>query len=120
MSNGWRTPGSHILTDDEINMVIHEIKAINADPNVFVFNDENHRNTCYNDIQDKIYIRGDILPDLRYASNITRDLMSVRAVLAHEYYGHRPHREEYLKERKDGDGKMSIERVMKRQKIVQI
>ena len=102
MSNGWRTPGSHILTESEINMVLHEIDAIGADHNVFIFNDEKHVNTCYNDIKDKIYIRGDILPDLRYASNITRDLMSGRAVLAHEYYGHRPHREEYLQERKEG------------------
>lgn len=102
MSNGWRTPGTKILTDDEINMIKFEIHAIGADLSVFVFNDENHINTCYNDKEDKIYIRGDILPDTRYASNITRDLMSVRAVLAHEYYGHRPHREEYLRDAKIG------------------
>lgn len=41
---------------------------------VFVFNDENHINTCYNDEKDIIYVRGDILPDIRYASNITRTL----------------------------------------------
>jgi len=34
-----------------------------------------------------IYVRGDVLPDLK--SNHPRDLMSSRAVLAHEYYGHK-------------------------------
>ena len=75
-----------ILTSQEIEEIKQEILAINADLSVFVFNDEKHINTCYNDLDDKVYIRGDILPDIRYASNITRDLMSVRSVLAHEYY----------------------------------
>lgn len=96
MSNGWRTPGTRILSEQEIKEIRTEIDAINAEQSVFVFNDENHINTCYNDLNDKVYIRGDILPDMRYASNITRDLMSIRAVFAHEYYGHRPHRQEYL------------------------
>lgn len=102
ISNGWRTPGTHILTENEIKHIKKEINNINADMSIFVFNDENHINTCYNDEKDIIYIRGDILPDTRYASNITRDLMSIRAVLAHEYYGHRPHRQEYLEENKLG------------------
>lgn len=102
MSNGWRTPGTRILSEQEINEIKMEIDAINADQSVFVFNDVNHINTCYNDLDDKVYIRGDILPDIRYASNITRDLMSIRAVLAHEYYGHRPHRQEYLRDAETG------------------
>lgn len=108
MSNGWRTPGTKILTDKEIEFIKHEIKAIDADLSVFIFNDENHINTCYNDREDKIYIRGDVLPDTRFASNITRDLMSVRAVIAHEYYGHRPHRQEYLEEFEKGIRKIPV------------
>ena len=61
-----------------------------------------HRRTCYLPEEDIIYIGGDILPDLTYASNHPRDLMSIRAVLAHEYYGHRPHREEYMNDAKTG------------------
>ena len=34
-----------------------------------------------------IYIKGDVLPDLN--STHPRDLMSPKAVLAHEYYGHK-------------------------------
>ena len=65
MSNGWRTPGTKILTSQEIEEIKQEILAINADLSVFVFNDEKHINTCYNDLDDKVYIRGDILPDIR-------------------------------------------------------
>ena len=36
-------------------------------------------------------MRGDVLPDAVYSVH-PRDMMSVRAVLAHEYYGHRPNR----------------------------
>lgn len=39
--------------------------------------------------------------------------MSVRAVLAHEYYGHRPYREQYIREDNDtSDG--SINKIMAR------
>lgn len=62
-----------------------EIKALNADESVFRFNQG--RQTAYNDKYDYINVRGDVLPDLN--STHPRDLMSTRAVLAHEYYGHR-------------------------------
>ena len=98
MANGLRTSRFHILTEQEIEAVKREIQIIGADPYVFIFNDEDHQKTCYYPETDKIYIAGDVLPDSNYASNNTRDLMSIRAVLAHEYYGHRPHRLEYLED----------------------
>ena len=44
---------------------------------------------------DEIRVRGDILPDKN--SLHPRDLMSTRAALAHEYYGHRAYRGTKLK-----------------------
>ena len=93
MANGLRKPASYILKESEIKYLKDDIKAINADINVFEFNIG--RYTGYNDIMDKIKIRGDVLPDLN--SKHPRDLMSSRAVIAHEYYGHRAYRGTKLK-----------------------
>ncbi|MGN0416272.1 MAG: hypothetical protein ACI4FX_12425 [Agathobacter sp.] len=49
-----------------------------------------------NFIEDKIYVTKNVFPDTKYGSIHPRDLMSVGAVLAHEYYGHRAYREEYM------------------------
>jgi hypothetical protein len=65
-----------------------DIDAICADISVFKFNQRSQ--TSYSDLDDTVFVRGDVLPDA--ASNHPRDLMSSRAVLAHEYYGHRPYR----------------------------
>ncbi len=43
-----------------------------------------------------------MFPDYLYASAHPRDTMSVGAVLAHEYYGHRAFRQEYLEDLKKG------------------
>lgn len=51
----------------------------------FRFNEGNQ--TGFLDSEGIINVRGDVLPDLY--SNHPRDLMSPRAVLAHEYYGHK-------------------------------
>lgn len=90
MSNGMRMYGSEPLTEDEIEFVRKEIRAINADDAVFVFNEPKHPKTCYSPINDRIYIARNVFIH-------PRDL-SVRAVLAHEYYGHRPNRDEYMQE----------------------
>jgi len=42
------------------------------------------------DDSDLIFVRGDIFPDKN--SRHPRDIMSVRSVIAHEYYGHRTFR----------------------------
>ena len=71
---------------------------------VFVFNDEEHlsSSTCYNFVEDKNYVTRNVFPDEKYGSTHPRDLMSVGAVLAHEYLGHRPYREEYLSDMEQG------------------
>lgn len=102
MANGMRTSRFHVLTDQEKAFVLHEIRAIGADETKFQFHCPEHNRTCYEPELDTVYIAGDILPDMTSASNHTRDLMSVRAVIAHEYYGHRPHRSEYLQDLKQG------------------
>ena len=100
MSNGMRDLSRTPLTDEEIEFVKSEIRRIGADESVFVFNDEKHiaHSTCYNSIRDIIYVTRNVFPDIEYASSHPRDTMSVGAVLAHEYYGHRVYREEYLKD----------------------
>lgn len=104
MSNGVRDMSHTPLTDKEISEVKEAIRRIGADESLFVFNDEKHlsRSTCYNVLEDKIYVTRNIFPDLKYGSTHPRDLMSIAAVLAHEYYGHRAFRGEYLSDYEKG------------------
>lgn len=88
MANGLRRSVYHVLSDEEIEAIRADIKAIGADETVFEFNSGSQ--TGYSDKYDIINVRGDVLPD--NASTHPRDLMSSRAVLAHEYYGHRAYR----------------------------
>ena len=83
--NGQRTSRYKVLTDEEIASIMDDIDAIGADPAIFRFNEGNQ--TGFLDSEGIINIRGDILPNLN--STHPRDLMSQRAVLAHEYYGHK-------------------------------
>ena len=105
LANGLRNTSRQPLTDSEIEYVKSEIKRIQADESVFVFNDPNrpHDGTCYNYEYDKIYVTKDVFPDQNYASAHPRAIMSVAAVLAHKYYGHRFYREEYLKDKAAGN-----------------
>ena len=106
MANGMRNTSGTPLNDQEIEFVKSEIQRIQADEDVFVFNDPGHLrdSTCYNFANDKIYVTRNVFPDELYASAHPRDTMSVGAVLAHEYYGHRPHRQEYLSDWEKGNG----------------
>lgn len=88
MANGLRISPYHILTKSEIESLNKDIEAIKADKKIFKFN--SGMRTGYNDDRDLITVRGDVLPD--HNSKYPRDLMSQRAVLAHEYYGHRAYR----------------------------
>ena len=105
MANGMRDTSKTPLTESEIKFIKSEINRIGADESVFVFNDEEHiaLSTCYNFIEDKIYVTRNVFPDEKYGSTHPRDLMSVGAVLAHEYFGHRPYRKEYLSDMEQGD-----------------
>lgn len=104
MSNGMRNMSRTPLTESEIEYVKSEIERIQADENVFIFNDPEHiqGSTCYNYVEDKIYVTRNVFPDLKYGSAHPRDVMSVGAVLSHEYYGHRTYRNEYISDREKG------------------
>ena len=120
MANGMRDTSKTPLSEHEIEFVKSEIQRIGADLSIFVFNDEEHisSSTCYSFIEDKIYVTRNVFPDEKYGSTHPRDLMSVGAVLAHEYFGHRAYRAEYLSDMNQGDdyhttpcGKMNAEQV---------
>lgn len=101
MANGYRNLSTLPLSDEEIQIVIEAGESIGVDPEIFIFNDEEHlksanKGTGYNAIYDKIFITKNVFPDEKSISIHPRDKLSVRAVLAHEYYGHRAFREEYL------------------------
>ena len=85
-AGGLRRSSLHILSEAEIEHLKNEIKAINADESVFAFN--RGFKTGYSDAFNTIRVKGDVFPDLSSDSAHPRDLMSERAVLAHEYYGH--------------------------------
>jgi hypothetical protein len=83
-AGGLRKSPFYTLTENDIARLKGEIKAINADSDVFIFNAG--LQTGYSDETGYINIRGDVIPDK--SSTHPRDMMSERAVLAHEYYGH--------------------------------
>ena len=85
MANSLRKPIDHILTEDEIAFVAQEAEAIGIPKELLAFNEGSM--TGFRDATRHIYIRGNVFPDVEYGFS-ARDLMSVRAVLAHEYYGH--------------------------------
>ena len=87
-TSGLRRSRFTDLADEEIEFLKSEIRAIDADDNVFAFNQGD--STSYVDEIDTVFVRGDVFPNKN--SSHPRDLMSARAVLAHEYYGHRANR----------------------------
>jgi len=94
-AGGLRKSPHHILTDKEVEILKSDIAAIDADVSKFAFNQG--LRTCYSDDRDLVLVRGDVFPDEVYSVH-PRDMMSARAVLAHEYYGHRPNRGTLLPE----------------------
>ncbi len=109
---GNRRSPLYELEEHEIAEIRDEIIAIGANLDDFVFNSKVTRGTCFLPSDGKVHIRGNILPD--ESSKHPRDRMSVRAVLAHEYYGHRPYREQYIREDNDTSPD-AISRIMARQ-----
>ena len=87
-SSGLRRSPFNTLTPEDIEYIKSEIQGIGADESKFIFN--RGARTSYSDKHDLIFIRGDVFPDTN--SLHPRDLMSERAVIAHEYYGHRAYR----------------------------
>lgn len=88
MAGGGRRGRNHQLSEDEKKEVLSAIKSIQASPEKFIF--EPFGTTGYLDSRDVVIVAGNVMPDL--TSTHPRDRMSMRAVLAHEYYGHRMHR----------------------------
>lgn len=87
MAMSLRKPVLHILTEEEIQSVLTEARALEIDEKLLRINEGPH--TSFSDEHECIFIRGNILPD-PYGKT-ARDRMSIRAVLAHEYYGHYLH-----------------------------
>ena len=83
-ASGLRGSISRELTNEDIKHLTNEIIAIEADINIFRFNEG--KRTGFSDRTGNINVKGDIFPDKD--STHPRDRMSERAVLAHEYYGH--------------------------------
>jgi len=83
-ASGLRGSVSKELTNEDIEYLISEIRAIDADINVFRFNEG--KRTGFSDRTGNINVKGDVFPDDE--STHPRDKMSERAVLAHEFYGH--------------------------------
>ena len=95
MANGARKSYLIRLSEKDKQFILHEIDAIGADRNVFVFRDG--QPTVYVDSRDKIFVSSSIFPSEDNSTHPT-DMLSVRATLAHEYYGHRAHRNTTVKE----------------------
>lgn len=89
MANGQRKSSKIRLTESDKEHLLNEIKAINADESIFEFRD--YIGTGYSDERDKIFISSNVFPS-KDGSTHPRDLMSERAAIAHEYYGHRANR----------------------------
>ena len=84
MAFGGRKSPLYILTEDDIKFVLNEAKTIGLPKDLLEFNVG--RATAFNDLTQTIRIRGNVFPDEN--GKTVRETLSVRAVLAHEYYGH--------------------------------
>ena len=91
--NGNRKSPFHVLNDEEISILLEEAESIGIDTTVLRFNYDKVKGTSYIDALDEIAVKGNVLPDDYSGSKHPRDIMSSRAVLAHEYYGHRRHKD---------------------------
>lgn len=89
MASGMRKSAKIQLSDEDKKHLLSEIDSIQADRNVFVFRDG--FGSGYSDERDKVFVSSNIFPS-NDGSTHPRDLMSERAALAHEYYGHRANR----------------------------
>lgn len=89
MANGMRRSIFNSLSEEEKQFVLQEAEAIGIDKDYLVFRE--NQATGYSDSRDKIFIGADIFPS-EDDSIHNRDKLSVRAVLAHEYYGHKRNR----------------------------
>ena len=89
MAQGYRKSCFIPLSNEDKLHLMNEIKAIGAEPKVFIFRD-NH-GSSYDDTFDVVFLSSNIFPSTDDSEH-PRDRMSERAAIAHEYYGHRANR----------------------------
>lgn len=89
MASGARKSYLIPLSEQDKQFILKEIDAIGADKKFFEFRD--FLPTAYSDSRDKIYISSSVFPSTDDSKHPT-DMLSVRATLAHEYYGHKSYR----------------------------
>ncbi len=87
MANGMRQSPFVMLDDEQINQIRQFATELEVPQEILSFNTGTQ--TGFVDGTNIIHIRGDIFPDKSSLNN--RDLLSEKAVLAHEYYGHYMH-----------------------------
>ena len=84
MANGMRQSPFVVLEDEQIEKIQQYANELDIPVDILSFNTGTQ--TGFVDGTKIIHIRGDIIPDKESTNN--RDLLSEKAVLAHEYYGH--------------------------------
>ena len=89
MASGARKSFLIPLSKSDKTFILQEIDSIGADRRFFEFRDG--APTAYSDKRDKIFISSSVFPSNDGSTHPT-DLLSVRAVLAHEFYGHKANR----------------------------
>ena len=89
MANGQRRSVFLDLTEKEKDFIIEQAKELKIASKHFEF--RQGKPTVYDDENDIIFIGSDIMPSTDKNAN-NRDSMTVKAVLAHEFYGHRQFR----------------------------
>jgi len=89
-----RMPAYNLVDGADMDLVVSEAKSIGIEPDYLRFNSSGANGTSYDPTDDIVDIKGDVFPRLTEAHPRAR--MSIRAVLAHEFYGHRPNRAQYL------------------------
>lgn len=82
-ANGARGGNRRALTSSEVKEVKAAANELSIPTELLTFDS---RPTGYSTISKKINVGGDVFPDEESTNN--RDRLSVKAVLAHEYYGH--------------------------------
>ena len=95
MASGARKSYLIPLSEADKKFILKEIDKIGADRRFFVFRDG--APTVYSDKRDKIFVSSSVFPSNDGSTHPT-DLLSVRAVLAHEFYGHKAKRNTKLVE----------------------
>ena len=83
-ANGARGSNRRTLIDNEVKMVMAAANEPSIPTEMLTFDS---RANGYSTISKKINVGGDVFPDEESTNN--RDRLSVKAVLAHEYYGPR-------------------------------